>query len=63
MPHHFTKNTVEASVWCNACGKMTPHRVADGRQQYCLVCYERKKTEPVKVGAADAQRSLFDAYD
>ena len=41
MPHHYTKTTVEASVWCNRCGKETPWRIADGRRQFCLVCYEK----------------------
>ena len=31
MPHHFTKNTVEASFWCKKCGKDTPHEIWDGR--------------------------------
>lgn len=41
MPHHFTKATVEASVWCTTCAKMTPWRIADGRRQYCIPCYRR----------------------
>lgn len=45
MPHHFTKSTVQAPVWCNHCGKHTPWRIADGRQQYCLTCYERREQE------------------
>jgi hypothetical protein len=35
MPHHFPKSTVEASAWCNRCGKMTLHRVFDGRLGRC----------------------------
>jgi hypothetical protein len=42
MPHHFTKSTVEASIWCNRCNKETPWRIADGRRQYCLTCDSRK---------------------
>lgn len=41
MPHHFTKSTVEASIWCNVCRKETPWKIADGRRQYCLVCYAK----------------------
>jgi hypothetical protein len=41
MPHHFTKTTVEASFWCNPCGRDTMHRVDDGRRGPCLVCLEK----------------------
>jgi hypothetical protein len=48
MPEHYTKSTVQVSVWCNPCGKHTPHRVDDGRRGPCLTCLalleaERKK--------------------
>jgi hypothetical protein len=48
MPEHFTKNTVEATVWCKRCGKVTPHRIDDGRRGPCLVCLERP-TRPTKA--------------
>jgi hypothetical protein len=38
MPQHYTKSTVQATVWCNPCGKLTPHRVDDGRRGPCLEC-------------------------
>lgn len=41
MGQHYTSLTVETSAWCNKCGKMTPHRVADKRLQYCLPCYKK----------------------
>lgn len=56
-PHHWPKSTVEASLWCNKCGKMTPHRIADGRQQFCLVCYEKKPESAKKVD--EIQGKLF----
>ena len=59
MPHHFTKGTVEAAIWCNKCGKETPWRVADGRRQYCLKCYE-KPPEPKKPEEPAKTPSLFD---
>ena len=60
MPHHFTKSTVEASVWCNACMKMTPWRIADGRRQYCLICYEKIPHSKTKETPPEAQKELFD---
>lgn len=45
---HFTKNTVQAEIFCNRCMKMTQWRIADGRRQYCLVCYDRKKQPDAK---------------
>jgi len=46
MPHHFTKTTIEASIWCNRCRRETPWRIADGRRQFCLICYERPTGKP-----------------
>jgi hypothetical protein len=62
MPHHFTKSTVEASVWCNRCGRMTQWRIADGRRSYCLVCYEKGDAEAKARPAPEPaqQGSLFD---
>lgn len=60
MPHHFTKSTVEASVWCNACMKMTPWAISDGRRQYCKVCYEKKGGVPHPAPRKiDPQGDLF----
>ena len=38
MPEHYTKNVVEASVWCKVCGKFTMHRIDGGRRGPCLNC-------------------------
>jgi hypothetical protein len=46
MPHHFSKSTVEASVWCNPCGRETPHSIADGRRGSCLVCLKKLEDAP-----------------
>ena len=40
-PEHFTHSTVEASFWCNVCGKPTMHNVASGRRGSCLECIKR----------------------
>ena len=36
MPEHYTKNTLEATCWCNKCNRMTQHRVDGGRRGPCL---------------------------
>lgn len=41
MGHHFTRDTVEVSAWCNKCGKMTQHTVTDRRLGYCIPCYQK----------------------
>jgi hypothetical protein len=58
MPHHFTKSTVEAAVWCNRCNKETPWRIADGRRQFCLTCYS-KPSEEKPAATPDDQFDLF----
>ena len=52
----FTRNTVEASIWCVKCHKDTPHAIMDGRPAYCKVCQAKplepeKKPEPPKSGS------------
>jgi len=61
MPEHFTKSTVEASVWCASCGKPTSHRIDDGRRGPCLVCLDKLgavKAAPQPAPAAE-QGNLF----
>ena len=59
MLHHFTKNTVQASIFCERCMKMTPWKIADGRRQFCLICYDKRKTEDAAKPVAVTQGSLF----
>jgi hypothetical protein len=41
MRHFFTRNTVEASIWCVKCHKDTLHAIADGRPLHCKICQEK----------------------
>src|SRR5258708_33272914 len=41
MPEHYTKNTLECTVWCNHCGRTTQHRVDSGRRGPYLECISR----------------------
>jgi ribosomal protein L44E len=43
MPQHYTKATLQVSVWCNRCGKHTMHRVDDGRRGPCLDCIQKRE--------------------
>jgi hypothetical protein len=36
MPEHYTRNTISATCWCAKCGRMTDHRVDDGRRGPCI---------------------------
>lgn len=57
-PEHYTKNTVEASIWCNKCGKHTMHRVDSGRRGPCKVCMANLEPAAPKKAAA-TQTTLF----
>ena len=61
MPHHWPKSTVEAQIFCNRCMKMTQWKIADGRQQFCLACYDAKKAadDAKKAEPEDTQGKLF----
>jgi hypothetical protein len=61
MPQHYTKNTTEVSIWCNACRKMTMWRVMLGKRAFCIPCHEirpAKLQEPPP--AEDRQMDLFE---
>jgi hypothetical protein len=58
MPEHFTKTTLEASFWCNKCGKATMHRVDGGRRGPCFVCMAALEKQP-KRSAPAVQEGLF----
>jgi hypothetical protein len=45
MSEHFTKNTVEARLWCRKCYKLTMHRIDAGRKGPCLDCIARGEAE------------------
>ena len=59
MSQHYTSLTIEASAWCNKCGKNTPHRVADKRLQYCIPCYDKRPIEPARKSPQPEQIKLF----
>lgn len=59
MPEHFNKQTVEATVWCNPCGKPTPHSIFDGLRGACLVCLA-KLPATHEEPETDKQQGLFD---
>jgi hypothetical protein len=46
MSKHYTKNTVEVTVYCSTCNKNTPHYVFDKRLGRCK--NEHHHPEPVK---------------
>jgi ribosomal protein L44E len=45
MPQHYTRDTIEVSVWCNVCRKETMHRVDDRRRGPCLQCLKKLEQE------------------
>jgi hypothetical protein len=55
---HFTKNTVEASIWCNACNKATPWKILNGRRGYCIACFDAKATS----NPVEKEETQFDLF-
>ena len=60
MPEHYTKNTLECTVYCLRCGKDTQHRVDGGRRGPCLECIRKleikNEFERIKKGIEEEQR-------
>lgn len=61
MAEHYTKATVQASYWCNRCGKVTMHLVHDRRLGSCMACIARLEEESKNRPARDKpkQGNLF----
>lgn len=59
MRHFFTKLTVEASIYCKACGKDTVWKIAGGRPQYCTACYAQPKKPPPRREKPPETGNLF----
>jgi len=63
MPQHYTKNTVEATIWCNTCRRETPWRILGGKRAYCIPCHDQPTAAPAKKPGPAPQPGLFDAPD
>lgn len=59
MPHHYTKNVLEDTRWCNTCNRRTQHQVYNGRLGRCLNDHHRPPAKS-KEKAQSQQRSLFE---
>ena len=58
MRHFFTRDTVEASIWCVKCHRETMHAIIDGRPAYCQVC--QSKPQPKETAKPeDKQEKLW----
>lgn len=71
MPHHFPKDTTEASIFCAREMKFTLWRISDGHRHFCLSCAairlakdlteaEAKATKAAELAALPQQKSMFD---
>jgi ribosomal protein L44E len=60
LSEHYTRNTLECTVWCKRCNAMTQHRVDTGRRGPCLPCMEKQKAnievERIRRGLAEEAR-------
>ena len=60
---HYQKNVVEASLFCNVCGKDTPHRIDDGRRGPCLNPTHGRQPKLIDTTPPPAeQTSMFDSF-
>lgn len=61
MRPFFTRNTIEASVWCKPCGKKTQWKITDGQPQHCLACFA--KLEEQHAQAPEKQEPLQEGFN
>ncbi len=59
MRHFFTRNIVEASIWCVKCGRETSHAIADGRPLHCKVCQSKPLEKKSEAPPAPTTGNLF----
>lgn len=57
MRHFFSKGTVMAAMWCDKCHAETVWKIAGGRPQYCMKCYDYKNNP---VPAAKKKKAIQD---
>ena len=65
MPEHYTKSTLEATSFCQTCGRRTQHAVSCGRIGRCLEHepsqYSKKQlADRARRAKRDKQMPLFD---
>lgn len=58
MTEHFTKNTVQAKLWCKRCFRYTMHRIDSGRKGPCLDCMDRRGVDVKKAALPPAEEQL-----
>ena len=57
---HHSKLTVEAQEWCQSCGKLTFHRIDDGRRGPCLNPQHGRQRRLIETAPPVAEQdSLF----
>lgn len=56
MPEHYTKNTVEATIFCPVCMKFTAWRIAGGLRSYCIACFELDRATDAAAAEVEAKR-------
>lgn len=59
MPHHYTKNTLGITRWCNTCRRQTQWSVSDGRLGRCENDHHKEKPQKPKQEPSK-QKGLFD---
>jgi hypothetical protein len=59
MTEHFTKNTVSAAFYCRKCGKVTQHRIDDGRKGPCLDCIAKLDAQHKDKAAVEQRQSIL----
>jgi hypothetical protein len=60
MSEHYTRNTSEATEWCNKCNAMTQHRIDGGRRGPCLKCLAKRERDSefqrIKEGIEETEK-------
>jgi hypothetical protein len=59
MGQHYTKDTVEAPIFCNKCMRFTQWRILGGKPAFCIPCYEKNGEIKITRNPAMAQMDLF----
>jgi hypothetical protein len=58
MTEHFTRSTVSSAFYCSKCGKVTQHRIDDGRKGPCLGCIARLDRQHAESVEAEVKKQM-----
>jgi len=63
MAEHYTRNTIEATAWCNRCNRVTLHRVDGVKKGPCIDPQHPQPPVRAQIPQFDPQPQSGDLFE